>query len=509
MIYQFDAFTLDAKQFTLGHAGTPVHVEPKIFDLILYLVEHAGKVIGRDTLVEEVWNGRFISDTTLSSAIKMARKALGDSGEKQQMIRTVRGRGFEFVATVDLVEEASPAKVFDTINIVKSEDDRLPALLILPLDTFSHPEALKPVADGIVENLTTILTRIPLLQIASRTAAFAYKEKFTNDPGWIHQQNIDWVLEGSVQKLAGQLRVNLQLIETREGFHIWAQQFDQTDTPDAIDVLLENLLAKLEPQLMRAIFKQVSKKEGEPGSRELLLQAMGLLSIKGWHKDTFEESAELLRRAIEKEPGLALARAYLGLILGLGPRVGLMEKSDDIIQQVEQETQAAMQLDNMDSTIVGLAGCALADIGQAQRAIPILQNAIDLNPNNGHAWAALGAAQMMIGQFDEAIPNLRKGVDISPADGRRAVWCATLAIAHLHAGAVEKAIKLAQEACSYDYRNYIPKVALAGSLLTAGNHQHALSAFKDCYRVKPDLSDKEIHSLVGRQLSLSLLKLME
>ena len=480
-----------------------------MFDLILYLLVHAGQVISRDTIVSDVWKGRYISDSTLSGAIKAARKALDDDGTKQHLIRTVRGRGFQFVAAVEKVGGVSSSEIGCQTSITDVADDGLPGFLILPLDTFGDAAALKPVADGLVENMTTVLTRIPLLRMAGRKLASAYGKQYASDPAATPRADIDWFLEGSVQKISGNLRVNLQLIDAREGFHVWARQFDHPDTPEAFDALLDDVLAKLEPQLLRVIYNRVRRNDGKPGSKQLLLQAMGLLSLKGWHKDTFEESAGLLRQAIRQEPELALARAYLALILGLGHRVGLVEQSEAVARQAEQEAQAALDIDNMDSTVVGMAACALADIGQAERAIPMLQSAIELNRNNAHAWAALGSAQVLCRRYEEAIQNLRKGIDISPADSRRAVWCAVLAIAYLCTGQTAQAVEVAGEACSYDHENYIPRVALAGTWLASGDAEQAKSALAAGYRIKPDLSTSEITGLLGYRLGNRLIKIAE
>lgn len=509
MVYRFDRFELDTDNFTLSDGAGSRHLEPKVFDLIRYLLAHAGQVISRDTLVSDVWKGRCISDSTLSGAIKAARKALDDDGVKQRLIRTVRGRGFQFVAEVEMVGDVASSETASQSSIPDVADDSLPGLLILPLDTFGDAAALESFANGLVENMTTVLTRIPLLRIAGRTLASAYAKQYAYDPAVTPRAEFDWLLEGSVQKIAGSLRVNLQLIDAREGFHVWARQFDHPDTPEAFDALLDDVLARLEPQLLRVIYDRVRRSDGKPGSRQLLLQAMGLLSLKGWHKGTFEESASLLRQAIGQEPELALARAYLALVLGLGHRFGLVEKSETVARQAEQEAQAALDIDNMDSTVVGMAACALADIGQPERAIPMLQSAIELNRNNAQAWAALGSAQVLCRRYEEAIRNLRKGIDISPADSRRAVWCAVLAIAYLCTGQVAQAVETAGEACSYDHANHIPRVVLAGAWLASGEAEQAKSALAASHRVKPDLSKPEITGLLGYRLGSRLIKIAE
>ena len=97
MRYRFDRFELDTLQFALRLGASDIHIEPLVFDLLRFLVERAGQVVTRDIIVEHVWHGRFVSDATISSCIKSARKALGDDGRSQVYIRTIRGRGLQFV----------------------------------------------------------------------------------------------------------------------------------------------------------------------------------------------------------------------------------------------------------------------------------------------------------------------------------------------------------------------------------------------------------------------------
>jgi DNA-binding winged helix-turn-helix (wHTH) protein len=99
-VYRFDDFVLDSGAFELYRGSALVPIEPLVFDLLVVLLDHPGVVLGRESLMETVWQGRIVSDTTISTAIKSMRKALGDTGREQKYIRTIRGRGIQFVAAV-------------------------------------------------------------------------------------------------------------------------------------------------------------------------------------------------------------------------------------------------------------------------------------------------------------------------------------------------------------------------------------------------------------------------
>ncbi|MEM7443536.1 MAG: winged helix-turn-helix domain-containing protein [Pseudomonadota bacterium] len=511
MLYRFDAFELDTETFELRQDGTAAHVEPLVFDLLRYFSENPGRVIGRDEIVNQVWQGRFVSDSTIAGCVKSARKALGDSGDRQNYIRTVRGRGFQFVGTVDriggseaLEEQPTSAPAEPAVPATQAAPPKLPSLAILPFAVFGDDDALTPVADGLADTLATILTRVPMLAVASRAASAAFKGQAISAPEVGQRLGVSYLLEGSVQALGDNIRANIQLIETGNGFHLWAQQFERPNDDAATSNLLQDILARLEPQLVRAIYKDQSSADGTPSSRQLLIQAMSILALEGWHTGSFTQAIDLLQQSVRLEPGLALAHAYLALILALGQRIGIKRASGEVVGQAIATAETAMRLDNMDGIVVGLAGCAIADAGQPERAIPILKNAIDLNPNNGHAWAALGSAQMLVGKIDEAVENLQRGVDISPLDGRLAVWNAILAMAYLMAGKPEQALKTAEIGCQNNDRIYLPRVVLTAIHVAANNPQEAAKALDECYRVKPDLTRNEIDRLVGRDLGAAI-----
>src|SRR4051794_23411879 len=107
--YQFGTFRLDPDRFELLRHGEPVPLEPQVFQLLLHLVQHRDRMVSKDEIIAVVWEGRAISDDSISSRVRLARSALGDDGTRQAFIRTVHGRGFRFIAPV--VEEGAPAAV--------------------------------------------------------------------------------------------------------------------------------------------------------------------------------------------------------------------------------------------------------------------------------------------------------------------------------------------------------------------------------------------------------------
>ncbi|MEM9726675.1 MAG: tetratricopeptide repeat protein, partial [Pseudomonadota bacterium] len=310
---------------------------------------------------------------------------------------------------------------------------------------------------------------------------------------------------GDLRVIDDECHANIQLIDNSDGHLLWGRIFRQTLGDDAAAGLLQQVAPRLEPQLIRAIDREAHD-GASVDARTLLIKATGVLSLKGWSRRSFEESAALLRGALAQNANMALAHAQLALILALGARFGLLAgelAEADVLAHADQ----ALQLDDLDSNIAGSVGCALADIGKLRRARPLLKRAIDLNPNNAQAWAAMGALHLLERDFDTAVQALEKGLSISPMDPRRAVWRGFLAVVRLFNGDVDRAISEAQRAIEEDHRNHMPHLALAAAHLSAGDPARARTSLGDAREIRPELSRRELDLFIGEALAEKLLAL--
>ena len=154
----------------------------------------------------------------------------------------------------------------------------------------------------------------------------------------------------------------------------------------------------------------------------------------------------------------------------------------------------------MDSTVLGFVGCALADIGYPDRALPILRNAVEINPANAQAWAALGSACLLTQRVEEGVRHLTQGINISPLDSRLSIWGAMLALGLMQSKDLEGALRQAELACQRDHRSHIPRVVVAGIHVLRHEPELARHAMNDAYRIKPDLEPAQVFPLLGREL---------
>ncbi|WP_111415454.1 winged helix-turn-helix domain-containing protein [Billgrantia lactosivorans] len=510
MTLRFDEFELDTAHYELRRRGELRRVEPMVFDLIVHFAQHPDRVFSRDELIDAVWAGRIVSDATVASCIKQARRALGDSGDTQIYIRTVRGRGFRFTARVTQTDAAAPEQPAPAAAPTHGDAD--PALLVLPLRALADAPELVRFAEALAGELSSVLTRVPLLRLSAQSGHYLERPVAPTSREIHEALGVDYVLEGSVQAWpdagAARLRVTVHLADARAGFRLWAETFT-LDGPvsEALEAGVPRIIAKLEPQLHRAIYRTVRSLDGERSARQLYLEASGILALQGWHHESFSAAADLLRRSWRLEPEFALAAAHLSLVRGLGHRFDLMNDREQAWAEALEAAECALQLDSMDSIVLGYAGCALADIGYPERGMPILRKALELNPANAQAWAALGSVYLAGNRPGDAVVHLRHGIRISPLDSRLSIWGAVLAMSHLVLGDHAAAREQAELACQRDDRCYMPRIVLAAIHRLDGRHDLARQALDDAYRIKPDLTAEQVAALVGQKHATRLLAL--
>jgi adenylate cyclase len=231
---------------------------------------------------------------------------------------------------------------------------------------------------------------------------------------------------------------------------------------------------------------------------ELYHRAHGLISLKGFNAQTFQESISLLRRATAIDSEFAIAHAYLSLQLAFSYLMRMDVGEENLIEQSMESLEKALQLDTHDSAVLGYTGCALCDMGQRQRGLDLLERAVENDPSNAQAWVAYGAGLLDAGQAGDGIEKLKYGIRISPLDDRLAFWGTILAFALFRAGKPDEALKEARRACRRDDKLLMPRVTLAIICASQGRRDAAEDAMADAKRIHPKFKAEEIQPVVGR-----------
>ncbi|HJP68170.1 MAG TPA: winged helix-turn-helix domain-containing protein, partial [Sphingomicrobium sp.] len=223
----FGDYVLDSGRRELSRNSVPVAMEPQVFDLLLYLVQNRDRVVTKDDLIATVWSGRIVSDSTLTTRINAARKAVGDSGEQQALIKTYARKGIRFVGDVradepsvgnaGLLEQHQGTPV-SPVAATTPPATRLnwggkPTLVVLPFNNLSGDPEQEYFSDGITEDLITALSKYHSLMVIARNSSFAFKGAGSEARRIGLTLGADYLLEGSVRKIGQRVRITAQLVE--------------------------------------------------------------------------------------------------------------------------------------------------------------------------------------------------------------------------------------------------------------------------------------------------------
>ncbi len=261
--FHFSNHVLDVDLRELTRGGESIAVEPQVFDLLVHLIENRDHVVTKDDLIDTVWDGRIVSESTLTSRINAARKAVGDSGKDQIMIRTIARKGFRFVGDVqpkaangseahrDVPQPPAPA--------AEPQHRHLPvldrtAIAVLPFANLSGEPEQEYFSEGISEDIITALSKLRWFYVIARNSSFIYRGKSVHHKQIGEELGVGYLVEGSVRKDGNHVRIAAQLVDVTTGSHLWAERYDR-DLADVFavqDEITQAVVAAIEPQLYAA-----------------------------------------------------------------------------------------------------------------------------------------------------------------------------------------------------------------------------------------------------------------
>ena len=401
-VLEFGEIQIDLNTVELRRAGELVDVEPQVFDLIVLFAGNPGRLITRDEIIEAVWGGRIVSDSAISTRVNSARHALGDDGTSQKLIKTVRGRGFRFSGTV--------AQKTDLVLPDK------PSIAVLPFENMSGSPEQEFFADGITEDIITELARYDELFVIARNSSFAFKGVHSDVREIARELGVQYVLEGSVRRAGGRVRVTAQLVDTSSGNHLWAERYDRElkdifAVQDQITAVIVNTLVG---KVIRSHFDRAILKAPESvGAYDHALRAM--VHFQRWTTDDNRLARLEAEKALMLDPDFARAEALLGWSNG----------TDFILQcggdpQLTRENalrsgKRAVALDNMDPWAHAALGFAnIFCGGDFDYGHATIMRAVELNPNNAHFHGWLAIAQCFNGEPDKAFTEIEVATRLNP-----------------------------------------------------------------------------------------------
>jgi len=475
-LYEFGAFCLDPTERTLFRDGRPMPLRPKVFDLLLVLVENRGHLVDKEQLMNAVWTEQFVEEGNLNKNVSMLRQALGETDGGHKFIETVPRRGYRFIADVREVHDGAgagslaaspavslPAEEYQSAAPPQPYEHSLPpgtthsqphrinkrfiafvvvlvlvvgaivyavlirqpsraatptvrSIAVLPFQNLSGDATQDYFVDGMTDALIGDLAQIGALRVISRTSAMHYKGTNKSLPEIAKELNVDAVVEGTVQRSGDRVHVRAQLIHAASDSHLWVADYDR-DWRDVLD---------LQSEVARAIASEVRIKI-TPTEQRLLLPKRTIARnaidnyLQGryfWNRRTEQDQRKAIdyfQAAISADANYA--QAYAGLAdcynqLGT-VMIGVMAPSE-ARRSAETAARKALELDNE----VAEAHATLAYVNLFNwnwaTAEEEFKRSLELNPNYASAHSHYALYLVARGRTDEALAQINRAQEIDP-----------------------------------------------------------------------------------------------
>jgi adenylate cyclase len=503
--FAFGDHVLDLDRRELRRATERIAVEPQVFDLLVYLVRNRDRVVSKDDLLEAIWGGRIVSESTLTSRINAARKAVGDSGAAQHLIRTVPRMGVRFVG--DVRKEKMSTEPIDVPRVVV-EDLQSPtavvssetksagrlSIVVLPFANLSNDPDQEYFADGITDDITTDLSRISGSFVIARSTAFTYKGKPVDAKQIGRELGVRYVLEGSMRRAGDQVRVNVQLIDAEGGAHVWADRFetDRANLAEAQSEITARLAWTLNLELVKDVGRRIEQEKGpDPDARDLVMRGWSW-----WYRPRSDSTVQAAQRAFEWalaiEPRSVDARIGIAMCL-IANLVGNYDSGwGGSLQQAsaraEQFLLEAIESDPHRS----LARSAMGFLRRVQNRLIESQiefeTAIALGANDEWAPAQLGWTLLLLGQPGAGLIEGAKALRRSPRDPN--IWGTYLQLGwcQLLLNHIDPTIDLLIKSRAANPRPWVTHFGLAAALGLKGDLDGARTALAESLRIKSEVN---------------------
>jgi adenylate cyclase len=544
-VFLFEDFRLDRRGGGLfrrddNGALTAVATSSRGLDILVVLIERAGEVVSKDEIIAAVWPGTVVEESNLTVQISALRRVLDHGGPHGRCIQTVPGRGYRFAAPVTPAAAWGPSVVSAmreeaitdlpalSVLVAAPRHHRtalvrmaaaaaaalvlalgvwwlwttkpLPAasaeaisrplaaprlsIVVLPFTNLSNDPDQQYFADGMTDNLTTDLSRIADMFVIARNTAFTYLNKPIAAKQIGRELGVRYILEGSVQRSGGQIRINTQLIYAESNADLWAERFDaNASDPFALQNELTTRIAVALKQELIAV--EAARRTDRPDVLEYILRAR-VAYAKPVSRERNAEGIRLLEQALALDPHSAQAQSMMASALAGRVLNGLTVSAAADLERAKALGEQALAA----SPRSPVAHFAKGQILRAQRrygeAIPEYETVLASDRNWVYAFFALGQCKLYTGSIEETIPLVERAIRLSPRDPELGIWYQQIGNAHLLQSHPDEAISWLEKARNHTPAHPMIRGDLASAYALAGQTERAAAELAEARRLSPD-----------------------
>ena len=420
MRYEFDNHHLDTDARELFRGEQAIALEPQVFDLLLLLLENRHRVVSKDEIIQRVWFGRAISDWAILGRVKALRRALGDDGETQKFVRTLRGQGFRFVSPAKLMGAATVADHQEQPTQQNAHVGTQPCIAVLPFSVTGDVEVAKSLSDAIPRELIRSLSSLRWLRVIAQGSSFRFRGEAVEFEQVRSLLSAQYCISGMVEVQSNRLFVDIELADTRTGEVVWAAR---KDAPvDEVQRLRAEIAAavlnvsELELPAHEARLLDVDNAENLDAWSALHL---GLRHMYRFNRTDTETARAMFERAIALEP--TLARAHAGLSFTSFQRVFLGYSNDLDADRLQARNSAdqSILLQPRDPFANVVMGRSLWLTGDTEASKPWFDRAVHESPNYAFGRYASSWAKVFTYDYEGGGEMTDLAIALSPLDPMR------------------------------------------------------------------------------------------
>lgn len=487
----FSAFTLDLDRGELRGPDGVRHTEPKTFAVLRLLAENPERVIGMGELIETVWGGLHVSDAAVATVIKLARKAVDDTGEAQAVIHTVRGQGFRMTAPVTILAAAQVAVGAPApAPVPRGETRGPPTIAVLPfrMPVEAGPGAL--LGDAVAAEVAAHLARLRWLRVIARESSFRFRARSVDLDALRNVLGADYAVTGEMWLDApGRWSAQVELADTRTQGVLWTDRIstEAGDVATIREIVAVAVLAELE---LRVPLNEAARAQGKPVEMLDAWEAfhLGLRHVYRFTREGNAEAAALFERATVLDPYFASAFAARSFTSFQDVFMGYASDRARAVADVQRFAERGIEIDPLDPATNFAMGRSQIIFRRPDDCIDWLDRAIGLNPSYAKAHYSRGFAQLMSEKGGDAAPSLSTSIRLSPLDPMMGPMLSNLGFAHVSHGRFADAAELAARGARLAPNHTIIVMMASATAILAGDAAAAAHWRTVALERRPDAS---------------------
>jgi len=511
MLYQINNIKIDTLSFHLIIDEITVAVEPQVFDLIIYLIIYRNRLVTRNELLDHIWSGKVVSDNSLSTHIKKARQVLGDDGNQQKLIKTIHGRGFQFIGNV---EELSPPHEEGNTPFIDSDHYKSSSLFSSKAGVYAKPEE-KPLnlpdkpsvavmdfvdigaspsgalfAYGLTADISATLSRLPNLFISARASVTKLTQVTMSAKAMARRLGVHYLIYGNTQLLNNRVTITLTVVDGVNDTELWSEHFDRSFDD------LYNIQKDIVDSIVVAIDVAIEQSEI---ARAFLIPTEDLSAWENYHRAIWHSNRTTMKDINKSQcyfkNAIALdsrfSRAYAGLSYSYMNSQLLKSINTDNYDDLEKAHDYAKQsIDHCQFESMGhmSLGRTLFFSHKPAQALQSINHGLALNPNYSQCHAFKGVITAHAGCTTQSEVHLGIAERLSPLSSLLFSMRMAQATSLVRQLKYTDAAKISLQATQYSNAYFTTYALAAGCFQLAGQLNKARKYANKLLEIKPGYS---------------------